>query len=287
MINRVNRKLFDNSSNEDTYYDFTMTPSISKSASSKSNSYFDFTMTPSISKSKSTHQSRSDLFYDSEEEPDNDVYQMIPLEDTDNVHPFSLEDNIYSDLKNFLKGKIKLAATLTPHSSPIKKNLSLSTPIDANYKLNQHVFFSALENKRDIEIYQKVELVNYNRGRHYGRMMDQLKTFDEMLKTKGKGNCENLFKVCGVANKIDLIQGVNEQLISISKVMFLYLVSRYPTANQYSVLNYLEYHQNNEESNIYLAFKALDNQFYIKYPTKDALLDRFEEETFNTLKFSR
>jgi hypothetical protein len=266
-------------SNKFQNFDYSQSSSsgvyFSEGSSGSGNSSYtpSFTMTPYSNNSNSGHMSTDETLQ---------FYMNNP------INPNCWRENIHAELETFAKNKLKQSGQLAPHNSPMKKSSSkFANRNVCSPKLNEYAFFSTPQGQHIAQTNQMLEMVDTNNGRCYGKMIGEARTFKEMWEIKGIGNCEILLKACGVQINEELVEGVTN-LSAVAKLMFLFLVDKYPTANQDGqlyILHYIKSHQDKDRGDIYTGFKELDLDLYQRLPTKENCQNHVDDN-LNTLHFN-
>ena len=256
--------------------------SLSSSSSdyfSKNSSVTGDSYTPSFTMTSSSNNSDSGIMSSEE------TLQFII---NNPINPNCWRENVHAELEKFAQEKLKQAGQVVPHNSPMKKSSKSGySRIPIAPRLDEFAFFTTPQGQKEAKLNQTLKLVNKSNGRCYEDMINEARTFKDMWEIKGIGNCETLLKACGVQSNDQLMEIINN-LSAVGKLMFLFLVDKYPTTNQESqifILHHLQFQQKNEKGDIYLAFKNLDNELYIRFPTKDSYNHQYAEDNLNTFEF--
>lgn len=191
-------------------------------------------------------------------------------------------ENICSDLAVFAHNKLRQSANLVPHTSPKKKPynhelIAANKTASMEAKLSHSLFFYTPPGQELQKLNQKIVAMDAQSGRSYQKLIDAARTFRELLEIKGVGNCEILFKKCGVQNALELASNI-QTVPPVVLLMFLFLVDKYPTAPQNTIMAYFKKCLQEQDSDCYVAFKFLDNYCYEQFPTKHTLENYMEED---------
>ena len=206
------------------------------------------------------------------------------------LHPIKvncLEENTYADLALFAKQILEKAAKIAPHASPSKKtngsnrqkNMELTTRT-----VSRCLFFDSPLGQEILESNKIISLIHEQSGRSYESLMNQARTFKEMIAAKGTSNCEFVFKNLGVIDPVVLAEQI-DYFSPVELLMILFLIDKYPTAPQGKLLQFFELSKNQVNLNIYTNFKKLDDLLYTNFPTKTALANYDHAEEINVMEF--